>query len=125
MEYENYFMKKANKQGYRILDCQYAQDMGDDKTANFEWALIDRGEGRTPCVAHWATARYAGIWEWELEDITWSYGHYFNTLEEAEVYYREQLVEQMQSEIWELKERLEEECKRLREARKRLPEEEE
>lgn len=125
MEYENYFMKKANKQGYRILDCQYAQDMGDDKTANFQWALIDRGEGRTPCVAHWATAKCVGTWEWDLEDITWSYGHYFNTLEEAEVYYREQLVKQMQSEIWGLKERLKEECKRLREARKALPEEEE
>ena len=123
MEYE--FMKKANKQGYRILDCQYAQDMGDDKTANFEWALIDRGEGKAPCVANWATARYAGIWEWDLEDITWSYGHYFNTLEEAEVYYRTQLVRQMEMELEELEERIKEERRRLREARKRLPEEEE
>ena len=123
MEYE--FMKKPNKQGYRILDCQYAQDMGDDKTANFQWALIDRGEGKTPCVAHWATARYAGIWEWNLEDITWSYGHYFNTLEEAEVYYRIQLIREWEMEREELEERIKEERRRLREARKALPEEEE
>lgn len=125
MEHENYFMKNPNKQGYRILDCQYAPNMGDDKTANFEWALIDRGEGRTPCVAHWATARYAGTWEWDLEDITWSYGHYFNTLEEAEVYYRANLVSQMEMELVELQDRIKEERRRLREARKALPEEEE
>lgn len=123
MEYE--FMKKANKQGYRILDCQYAQDSGDDKTANLEWALIDRGEGKTPCVAHWVTARYAGNWEWDLEDITWSYGHYFNTLEEAEVYYRTQLIRQMNMEIEELKERVKYEQKRLAEVEKLLPDEEE
>ena len=125
MEYENYFMKKANKQGYRILDCQYAQDSGDDKTSNFEWALIDRGEGRTPCVAHWATAKCVGTWCWDLEDITWSYGYYFNTIEEAEVYYREQLIEALQAEIWDLQDRMKWELEKLREARKLLPEEEE
>lgn len=123
MEQENYFMKKPNKEGYRILDCQYAQYPGDAGTSYFEWALIDRGEGRTPCVAHWVTAKCVGTWEWELEDITWRSGHYFNTLEEAEVYYREQLVAIMENEFLELKERLEEECKRLREARKALPKE--
>lgn len=115
-------MKKPNQQGYRILDGNTVHICNDPDVV-FEWALIDRGEGKTPCVGHWVSFDDLG-WH-QLENIQWAYGNYFDTLEEAEVYYREQVIEEMQSEIWDLKERLEEECKQLREARKALPEEKE
>ena len=124
MEYENYLMKKPNEQGYRILDGKTINECGNANVV-FEWALIDRGEGRTPCVGHWVSVGHFGEWSWEMEDIQWSYGHYFNTLEEAEVFYRKKVMKEIQDEIALLKEILAEEHDKLREARKALPEEEE
>lgn len=122
MEQENYLMRKPNEQGYRILDGNSVHYCNNPEVV-FEWALIDRGEGKQFCVGHWVSFDDQG-WH-KLENIQWAHGHFFATLEEAEVYYREQVIEEMQSEIWDLKERMEEECKRLREARKALPEEKE
>lgn len=119
---EDYMQKEPNKtQGYRILDGNSVHYC-DNPEVVFEWALIDRGEGRTPCVGHWVKFRDEG---WcRFEDIEWNYGHYFNTIEEAEVYYRERVMQEMENEIEDLKDRLAQERNRYREAKKLVPEEE-
>ena len=119
----NYLMRKPNQsQGYRILDGRNVHTCNDPRVI-FEWALIDRGPGKTPVVAHWVSADDQG-W-YRFENIEWSYGHYFETLLEAEVYLREKLVWELATEIQELKEILKEERELLQEVREELPEEEE
>ena len=122
MEYDNYLMKEPNEQGYRILTGQNINTYS--REVDFEWALIDRGEGRTPCVAHCVTVGRYGKWCWEMEDIEWSWGHYFETLEEAEVYYREQVIKTCREKIAEMQEYIEFERSELKEVRKLIPEEE-
>ena len=116
---EDYMQKKPNEQGYRILNGNSVHYCCDPDIV-FEWALIDRGEGRTPCVGHWVKFRDEG---WcRFEDIEWNYGHYFNTIEEAEVYYREQVVRELMEEIEDLKERLAYQKNELYKAKKAVPE---
>lgn len=121
MDAENYLMKKPNNQGYRILDADFGR-VCNDPEVSFEWALIDRGEGRTPVVGHWVKFNNKG-WG-QLDDIEWCHGHYFPTIEEAEVFYRKSVIDGLQEEIYELQEKLKYESARLAEAKKLLPEEE-
>lgn len=120
---ENYFMKTPNEQGYRILTGKNINTYSPD--VDFEWALIDRGEGRTPCVAHCVTVGRYGKWDWEMEDISWSYGHYFDTLEEAEEYYREQVIKTCRDVIEEMQEQIKFQQAELKEVRKLIPVKEE
>lgn len=122
---ENYLMRKPNRQGYRILAGDSVHQCSDPNIV-FEWALIDRGTGKTPCVGHWVqftieTTPAGYTWE----DIEWGYGHYFDTIEEAEVFFHESVVNELTEEIAELQERLASVRKHLREARALLPDEEE
>lgn len=121
MESENQLMKRPNQQGYRILDGESIHSCSDPKVI-FEWALIDRGEGKSPCVGHWVSFTDNGYMKWE--DIQWGYGHYFDTLEEAEVYYREQIVKEIEGEVRDLCERLGYARAELLTARALLPNEE-
>jgi hypothetical protein len=121
MKPENYLQRNYNEQGYRILDGNTVHYC-DNPEVVFEWALIDRGEGKSFAVGHWVQFEDCG-WD-RLEKIEWAHGHYFDTLEEAEVYYREQVVREMHEEIYELRLRLQEEVKELEEARKLDPKEE-
>lgn len=122
MEQENYLMKKPNHQGYQLLDGNTVHYCNDNEVV-FEWALIDLGTGNAYCVAHWVKFEDLG-WH-RLENIQWAWGTTYDTIEEAEVEYRRQVIKEHQIAIAELQEFLKEEQRLLGEAEKLLPEEEE